>query len=60
MDLLGMEGEIGILIHVICAWTNAILWPQTESADEWSYQKDLAGGWIPQDPPDRQYPNICG
>jgi hypothetical protein len=33
MDLLDMEGEIGILIHVICAWTNAILWPQTESAD---------------------------
>ncbi|KAF9509204.1 glycoside hydrolase family 5 protein [Hydnum rufescens UP504] len=33
---------------------------KTESTDEWSYQRGLAGGWIPQDPTDRQYPNICG
>ncbi|KAF9512021.1 glycoside hydrolase family 5 protein [Hydnum rufescens UP504] len=32
----------------------------TESTDEWSYQKGLAGGWILQDPTDPQYPNICG
>ncbi|KAF8206460.1 glycoside hydrolase superfamily [Mycena galopus ATCC 62051] len=32
---------------------------KTEIADEWSYQKGLEGGWIPQDPTDRLYPNIC-
>ena len=24
-----------------------------------SYQKGLEGGWIPSDPDDRLYPNIC-
>ncbi|CAL1694454.1 unnamed protein product [Somion occarium] len=33
---------------------------KTEQADDWSYQAGLAGGWIPQNPTDRQYPNICG
>ncbi|GLB35841.1 putative glycosyl hydrolase 5 (cellulase A) family protein [Lyophyllum shimeji] len=33
---------------------------KTESADEWSYQAGLANGWIPQNPTDRAYPNICG
>ncbi|KAF9449533.1 glycoside hydrolase family 5 protein [Macrolepiota fuliginosa MF-IS2] len=33
---------------------------KTESADEWSYQKGLEGGWIPQDPTERKFPNICG
>ncbi|KAJ7227170.1 glycoside hydrolase family 5 protein, partial [Mycena pura] len=28
-------------------------------ADTYSYQKGLEGGWIPQDPTDRLYPNIC-
>ncbi|KAJ7494713.1 glycoside hydrolase family 5 protein [Mycena galericulata] len=32
---------------------------KTESADDWSYQKGLEGGWIPQDPTDRLYPDIC-
>ncbi|KAJ7066941.1 glycoside hydrolase family 5 protein [Mycena amicta] len=32
---------------------------KTEIADEWSYQKGLEAGWIPQDPTDRLYPNIC-
>ncbi|OCB84685.1 glycoside hydrolase family 5 protein [Sanghuangporus baumii] len=32
---------------------------KTESADEWSYQKGLAGGWIPQDPAERLYPGLC-
>ncbi|KAJ7127012.1 glycoside hydrolase family 5 protein [Mycena epipterygia] len=32
---------------------------KTESADEWSYQKGLQGGWIPQDPTSRLYPDIC-
>ena len=32
---------------------------QTESADEWSYQKGLEGGWIPSDPSERLYPGLC-
>ena len=38
-----------------------LMWTwKTESADEWSYQAGLANGWIPQDPTDYTYPNICG
>ena len=33
---------------------------KTEDADEWSYQAGLANGWIPSNPTDFQYPNICG
>ena len=32
---------------------------KAESADDWSYQAGLANGWIPQDPTDLEYPNIC-
>jgi len=32
---------------------------KNENADEWSYQKGLEGGWIPQDPTQRLYPGIC-
>ena len=33
---------------------------KAENADDWSYQAGLANGWIPQNPTQRQYPNICG
>ncbi|KAJ2935636.1 hypothetical protein H1R20_g1459, partial [Candolleomyces eurysporus] len=33
---------------------------KAEEADEWSYQAGLKNGWIPQNPTERQYPNICG
>ncbi|CAE6442981.1 unnamed protein product [Rhizoctonia solani] len=33
---------------------------KAEQADEWSYQAGLAGGWIPTNPSNRQFPNICG
>ena len=33
---------------------------KAEEADDWSYKAGLAGGWIPRNPTDRQYPNICG
>jgi glucan 1,3-beta-glucosidase len=33
---------------------------KAEIADEWSYQAGLANGWIPNDPTQYQYPNICG
>jgi glucan 1,3-beta-glucosidase len=37
-----------------------LMWTwKTESADEWSYQAGLANGWIPQDPTDFEFPNIC-
>lgn len=28
-------------------------------SDEWSYKAGLQYGWIPQDPTERQYPDIC-
>jgi glucan 1,3-beta-glucosidase len=37
-----------------------VSWYQAEIADEWSYVKGLEGGWIPQDPTRRLYPDICG
>lgn len=33
---------------------------KAEQADEWSYSAGLLYGWIPQDPTDLMYPNICG
>ncbi|KAF9041809.1 exo-beta-1,3-glucanase [Hymenopellis radicata] len=33
---------------------------KAENADEWTYQAGLNYGWIPQDPTNLQYPNICG
>ncbi|KAK7031186.1 hypothetical protein VNI00_013602 [Paramarasmius palmivorus] len=32
---------------------------KTEGVDEWSYSKGLEYKWIPQDPTERLYPNIC-
>ena len=38
-----------------------IMWTwKAENADDWSYQAGLAGGWIPQNPTNLKYPNICG
>lgn len=36
-----------------------ISFSQAENADEWSYQKGMEGGWIPQDPTERLYPGLC-
>jgi aryl-phospho-beta-D-glucosidase BglC (GH1 family) len=33
---------------------------KTESADDWSYSAGLQYGWIPVNPADHEYPNICG
>ncbi|TFK40345.1 glycoside hydrolase family 5 protein [Crucibulum laeve] len=49
-----VQVEIGENIQGWVFWT----W-KAENADEWSYQKGLEGGWIPQDPTNRLYPNIC-
>lgn len=32
---------------------------KAENADDWSYQAGLAGGWIPQNPTQLKYPDIC-
>ncbi|PPR05615.1 hypothetical protein CVT26_009136, partial [Gymnopilus dilepis] len=32
---------------------------KAENADDWSYQAGLANGWIPRNPTDYKYPNIC-
>ncbi|KAI0690000.1 glycoside hydrolase [Cytidiella melzeri] len=45
---------IGEAIQGWVYWT----W-KVENADDWSYQRGLEGGWIPQNPLDRMYPDIC-
>lgn len=32
---------------------------KAENADDWSYQAGLKYGWIPRDPTERKYPNVC-
>ncbi|KAF8227308.1 exo-beta-1,3-glucanase [Tricholoma matsutake] len=49
-----VQVEIGEKVQGWVFWT----W-KAENADEWSYQKGLEGGWIPQDPTQRQYPGLC-
>lgn len=49
-----VQVEIGENVSGWVFWT----W-KAENADEWSYQKGLEAGWIPRDPTDRQYPQIC-
>lgn len=48
----------------VTTYEKGVGWTQwtwkTEEADDWSYQAGLLGGWIPQNPTDRIYPNICG
>jgi len=48
------QADLGESIQGWLYWT----W-KTESADEWSYQKGLEGGWIPQNATQRLYPGIC-
>ncbi|KAG6908345.1 hypothetical protein DXG01_005256 [Tephrocybe rancida] len=49
-----VQVEIGENVSGWVFWT----W-KAENADDWSYQMGLQGGWIPQDPGDRQYPGLC-
>jgi len=49
-----VQVEMGERVQGWVYWT----W-KNENADDWSYQKGLAGGWIPQDPSNRKYPKIC-
>lgn len=37
-----------------------VMWNwKMENADEWSYQAGLENGWIPQDPINYKYPDVC-
>ncbi len=63
MDILDVEGEPGLArpetFFLPVPGLTRHPWRQAENADDWSYQKGLEGGWIPKDPTDRLYPNIC-
>lgn len=38
-----------------------LMWTwKAENSDEWSYKAGLEHGWIPKNPTERKYPNICG
>jgi glucan 1,3-beta-glucosidase len=54
--------KVGILVFplLVAKFLTYISQKQTEEAAEWSYSKGLDMGWIPRDPTNRQYPNICG
>ncbi|ESK94612.1 glycoside hydrolase family 5 protein [Moniliophthora roreri MCA 2997] len=49
-----VQVEIGESAQGWVFWT----W-KAENSDDWSYQRGLEGGWIPKDPKNRMYPNIC-
>ena len=53
----------GVRCDQVITFEKASGWIQwtwkTESADEWSYSAGLQYGWIPRDPTQRIYPNIC-
>jgi len=57
MGVLDMEGAKCLRLYQLTTDVNRR--EQAENADEWSYQKGLQGGWIPQDPTNRMYPGIC-
>ncbi|KAK0216153.1 exo-beta-1,3-glucanase [Armillaria fumosa] len=45
----------------VITYRNWIHWTwKAESADDWSYQAGLVGGWIPSNVTERLYPSICG
>ena len=55
LGILAVESKYGF--HRRRVPTNTFV--QAEVADDWSYEKGLEGGWIPQNPSNRMYPNIC-
>ncbi|KAL1697062.1 glycoside hydrolase family 5 protein [Schizophyllum commune] len=57
-DFLRKYWEVQVDIgEAVSGW---VMWTwKAENSDDWSYQKGLEGGWIPSDPDDRLYPNIC-
>ncbi len=58
--------SLGVRLEKVITFEKAGGWIQwtwkTESADDssWSYSAGLQHGWIPVNPNERKYPNICG
>ena len=52
-----------ILSEKVTTYEKASGWVQwtwkAENADDWSYSAGLQYGWIPWNPNERKYPNIC-
>ncbi|KAI9511875.1 glycoside hydrolase family 5 protein [Russula earlei] len=59
----GCDADNGVYFGQVITYEKGSGWIQwtwkTESADEWSYSAGLRYGWIPSDPTQRLYPNIC-
>ena len=57
------DANLGVHLGQVITFEKASGWVQwawkIESADEWSYSAGLQYGWIPQDPTQRKYPDIC-
>jgi hypothetical protein len=58
------DANDGVHLAKVITYEKASGWIQwtwkTEGADEWSYSAGLQYGWIPSDPTQHIYPNICG
>ncbi|KAF7337508.1 hypothetical protein MSAN_02223800 [Mycena sanguinolenta] len=57
-QVISYEKAEGWIQCTYIAFTKIGTW-KAENADEWTYQAGLANGWIPKDPTDLMYPNIC-
>lgn len=64
MMLCDANTSLGVHLGKVITFEKAGGWIQwtwkTESADDWSYSAGLEHGWIPGNPTERKYPNICG
>jgi len=58
MDFLRQTWEAQVITYEKASGWIQWTW-KTESADEWSYYAGLQYGWIPSDPTNLIYPNIC-
>ncbi|KAH8987334.1 exo-1-3-beta-glucanase [Lactarius hatsudake] len=57
-NLLRMSWEAQVTTYEKASGWIQWTW-KTEQADDWSYSAGLQYGWIPWNPEDRNYPNIC-
>jgi aryl-phospho-beta-D-glucosidase BglC (GH1 family) len=58
------DADYGVHLRKVITFEKAGGWIQwtwkAENADDWSYSAGLKYGWIPQNPTQRNFPNICG
>ncbi|KAI9453571.1 exo-beta-1,3-glucanase [Lactarius psammicola] len=57
-DFLRMSWEAQVTTYEKASGWIQWTW-KTEQADDWSYSAGLQYGWIPWNPTERKYPNIC-